>query len=90
MYQNGKSLNTNIAEKNATCTVCPMHFLQTEVGGRSIIIALHKGKVVPMKTYGEWMYRCIIFLTSALVGGEWPVLRPGHFTPGQEPPVPIG
>jgi hypothetical protein len=28
-------------------------------------------------------------LTSALVGGEWSDSRPGRFTPGEEPPVPI-
>jgi hypothetical protein len=29
----------------------------------------------------EWMYRSI-FLTSALVGGEWSASRTGRFTPG--------
>jgi hypothetical protein len=27
-----------------------------------------------------------IFLTSALVGGEWPTSRPGRFTPGERAP----
>jgi hypothetical protein len=27
-----------------------------------------------------------IFLTSALVGGEWSALRPGRFTPGERTP----
>jgi hypothetical protein len=31
-----------------------------------------------------------IFLTSALAGGEWSASRPCHFTPGKDPPVPIG
>jgi hypothetical protein len=30
------------------------------------------------------------FLTSSLDGGEWSVSRPGRFTPGKDPPVPIG
>jgi hypothetical protein len=30
---------------------------------------------------GEWMYISHIFLTSALVGGEWTASRPGRFTP---------
>jgi hypothetical protein len=34
----------------------------------------------------EWVYRSTVFLTSALVGGEWSALRPGHFTTGEEPP----
>jgi hypothetical protein len=42
-----------------------------------------------MKVYGGVdVYTHI--LTSALAGGEWSVSRPGHFTPGKEPPVPIG
>jgi hypothetical protein len=27
-----------------------------------------------------------IFLTSALAGGEWPALRPGHFSPEERAP----
>jgi hypothetical protein len=27
-----------------------------------------------------------IFLTSVLVGGEWPTSRPGRFTPGERAP----
>jgi hypothetical protein len=27
-----------------------------------------------------------VFLTSALVGGEWSALRPGRFTPGERFP----
>jgi hypothetical protein len=30
------------------------------------------------------------FLTSGLGGGEWSTSRPGRFTPGEAPPVPIG
>jgi hypothetical protein len=42
-----------------------------------------------MQTY-EGVYVYIhIFLTSALVGGEWSATRPCRFTPGKEPPVPI-
>jgi hypothetical protein len=33
---------------------------------------------------GEWMYRSMVFLTSALVGGEWSASRPGQFTPGHK------
>jgi hypothetical protein len=36
-----------------------------------------------MKAYWEWMYRIHIFLTSALVGGEWSTSRTGRFTPGE-------
>jgi hypothetical protein len=36
------------------------------------------------------MYRSTFFLTSALVGGEWSTSRPGRFTPGNDPTVPIG
>jgi hypothetical protein len=28
-----------------------------------------------------------VFLTSALVGGEWSASRPGRFTPGESAPV---
>jgi hypothetical protein len=43
-----------------------------------------------MTTYGGvdvWIH---IFLTSALVGGEWPASRPGRFTPGKEPSALVG
>jgi hypothetical protein len=43
-----------------------------------------------MKTYGESGGINSPFLTSALDGGEWLASRPGRFTPGKEPPVPIG
>jgi hypothetical protein len=35
-----------------------------------------------MKTYGGVAVYTHIFLTSALVGGEWPASRPGRFNPG--------
>jgi hypothetical protein len=34
---------------------------------------------------GEWMYRSV-FLTPALVGGEWSASRPSRFTPGESAP----
>jgi hypothetical protein len=39
-----------------------------------------------MKAYGGVDVEIHIFLTSALVGGEWSASRPGRFTPGKEPP----
>jgi hypothetical protein len=42
-----------------------------------------------MKAYGVLDVQIHIFLTSALVGGEWSASRPGGFTPGKEPLVPI-
>jgi hypothetical protein len=46
---------------------------------------LCKGKVVlyVMKAYGGVDVQTHIFLTSALVGGEWSASRPGRFTPGE-------
>jgi hypothetical protein len=38
---------------------------------------------------GEWTYSSTHSLASALDGGEWLVSRPGRFTPGKEPLVPI-
>jgi hypothetical protein len=35
-----------------------------------------------MKTYGGVNIQIRVFLTSALVGGEWSVSRPGSFTLG--------
>jgi hypothetical protein len=35
-----------------------------------------------MKAYGGVDVEIHIFLTSALVGGEWSDSRPGRFTPG--------
>jgi hypothetical protein len=35
---------------------------------------------------GKWMYRPTFSWTSALVGGEWSVSRPGRFTPGERAP----
>jgi hypothetical protein len=42
-----------------------------------------------MKANGGVDVKLRIFLTSALVGGEWSASRLGRFTPGKEPPVPI-
>jgi hypothetical protein len=39
-----------------------------------------------MKAYREWMYRSTCFMTSALVGGEWSISRPGRFTPEERAP----
>jgi hypothetical protein len=35
---------------------------------------------------GEWIH---IIFTSALVEVEWSASRPGRFTRGKEPPVPV-
>jgi hypothetical protein len=43
-----------------------------------------------MKAYGGVDVLIHIFLISALDGGEWSASRPGRFTPGKGPPVPIG
>jgi hypothetical protein len=43
-----------------------------------------------MKTYGGVDVEIHIFLTSAIVGGEWSASRSGFFTPQKKPPVPIG
>jgi hypothetical protein len=42
-----------------------------------------------MKTYGGVDVQIYIFLTPALVGGEWSASRPGIFNPGKEPPISI-
>jgi hypothetical protein len=39
-----------------------------------------------MKVYGGVDVYIHIFLTSALVGGEWSASRPGRFTPGERAP----
>jgi hypothetical protein len=39
-----------------------------------------------MKAYGAVDVKIHIFLTSALVGGEWSASNPGHFTPGERAP----
>jgi hypothetical protein len=36
-----------------------------------------------MKMYVGVDVQTHVFLTSALVGGEWSASRPGHFTPGE-------
>jgi hypothetical protein len=36
-----------------------------------------------MKMYGAVEISIYVFLTSALVGGEWSVSLPGRFTPGE-------
>jgi hypothetical protein len=41
-----------------------------------------------MKAYDGVHVYIHIFLTSALVGGEWSASRPGRFTPGKEPQYP--
>jgi hypothetical protein len=40
-----------------------------------------------MKTYGGVDVYTHVFLTSALVGGEWSAARPGRFIPGERAPV---
>jgi hypothetical protein len=42
-----------------------------------------------MRAYGGVDVSIHIFLTSALLGGEWSASRPGRFIPGKELPVPI-
>jgi hypothetical protein len=39
-----------------------------------------------MKVYGGVDVQIQIFLSSPLAGGEWSVLRPGCFTPGERTP----
>jgi hypothetical protein len=39
-----------------------------------------------MKTYGGVDVQIHIFLTSALVGGEWSNSRPGRYIPGERAP----
>jgi hypothetical protein len=39
-----------------------------------------------MKTYGRADIQIHVFLTAALVGGEWSASRLGHFTPGERAP----
>jgi hypothetical protein len=39
-----------------------------------------------MKTYGGVDVYTHVFLTSALVRGEWAASRPGRFTPGERAP----
>jgi hypothetical protein len=42
-----------------------------------------------MKTYGGVDLYTHVFLTPALVGGEWSASRPGRFITGEEPPFPL-
>jgi hypothetical protein len=39
-----------------------------------------------MKAYGVVDVQTQVFLTSALVGGEWSVSRPGRFNPRERVP----
>jgi hypothetical protein len=39
-----------------------------------------------MKVYGGVEVYVHVFLTSALLGGEWSASRPGHFTPKERVP----
>jgi hypothetical protein len=43
-----------------------------------------------MQTYGGVEVKFHVLLSSALDGGEWLALRPGHFTPEERTPVPTG
>jgi hypothetical protein len=36
-----------------------------------------------MKSYGGVDVQTLVFLTSALYGGEWSASRPGSFIPGE-------
>jgi len=50
------------------------------------LVSPYTGKIVPVQNIkacgGEEVY-IHSFLTSAICWGEWPALRPGHFTPGE-------
>jgi hypothetical protein len=39
-----------------------------------------------MKAYGGVDVQTQVFLTSALLGGEWSASRPGRFAPGERSP----
>jgi hypothetical protein len=39
-----------------------------------------------MKAYGGVDVQIYVFLTSALVGGEWSASRPGRYTLGEKAP----
>jgi hypothetical protein len=43
-------------------------------------------KQYAMKTYGRVHIQTQVFLTSALVGGEWSASHPGRFTPVERAP----
>jgi hypothetical protein len=43
-----------------------------------------------MKTYREVGLYFNAFVTSVLEGSEWSPSRSGHFTPREQPPVPVG
>jgi hypothetical protein len=43
-----------------------------------------------MKAYGGVDVQTHVFLTLALVEGEWSASYPSHFTPGERALVPIG
>jgi hypothetical protein len=68
------------------------------VAAVAVVVVLIKGKIVRaqrikhyvMKAYGGADVEIHIFLTSALVGGEWSASRTGRFIPGKEPPVRTG
>jgi hypothetical protein len=63
--------------------------VQTGCGAHPVTYAVCKSKVVPvskhyaMKAYGGLDVYIHVFLTSALVGGEWSGLRPGCFVSGE-------
>jgi hypothetical protein len=42
-----------------------------------------------MKTYGGVDVQIHVFITSALVGGEWSASRPGRLTPCKDPRYPL-
>jgi hypothetical protein len=47
-----------------------------------LTVKLSLNKYYDMKAYGAVDVEIRTFLTSAVVGGEWSVSRPGRFTPG--------
>jgi hypothetical protein len=60
----------------------------------SLRTGLRKSKQSSPATYhggawGERRYSSYSFLTSALNGGEWSASRPGRFSPGKGPQIPI-
>jgi hypothetical protein len=64
--------------------------IHMKLGKGKIVLVLNLIKHYAMKEEGGVDVQIHIFLTSALIGGEWSDSRPCSFIPGKDPAVPIG
>jgi hypothetical protein len=84
-----KTIHPGYIRNTVTCTLkfVPLFCI---IGGGDKKKQTKQSSYTPCGTWGERRYSSYLFLTSALVGGEWSVSRPGRALPqGKDPRYPL-